>query len=53
MNEKELKKLINDYGYAPSNYKYIPMACEILKCIGQSVVLVSYERPEKKEGNDI
>lgn len=52
MNEKELKKLINDYGYAPSNYKYIPMACEILKCIGQSVVLVSYERPEKKEGEE-
>lgn len=55
MNEKELAKLKNEYGFVPSSYKYVPMAYEIEKCIGQTVVLVTYERDrdkEKSEDND-
>ena len=46
MNEKELLKLKEEYGYVPSSYKYVPMANEIMKCIGQNVVLVTYTKEE-------
>ncbi len=46
MNEKEIKKLVNEFGYAPGNYKYIPKGSEILKYIGQTVILVTFTREE-------
>ena len=52
MNEKELAKLKNEYGFVPSSYKYVPMAYEIEKCIGQTVVLVTYEREKGSEGEE-
>ena len=50
MTEKELTKLVDDYGYAPGNYKYIPHGSEILRFIGQQVILVTFEA--KEETND-
>lgn len=44
MSEKEIAKLKEEYGYAPSNYKYVPMAFELERCIGLNVILVSYNR---------
>lgn len=62
MNKTELNKLKNEYGYLTTSYKYVPMAYEILKCIGQTVILVTYERTkeaetveggDKKDPNDV
>ena len=52
MNEKELLKLKEEYGYVPSSYKYVPMANEIMKCIGQNVVLVTYTKEEDPKVED-
>lgn len=54
MSEKEISKLLDDYGYAPGNYKYIPGGSEILRYIGQAVMLVSFERvtTTDSEGNE-
>lgn len=54
MNEKELKKLVNDFGFAPGNYKYIPLGSEILRYVGQVAVLVTFTRVEEelKEGEE-
>ena len=52
MNKTELSKLKSEYGYSPMNYKYIPMAFELMKCIGQAVVMITYKKieEEKPEG---
>ena len=54
MNKTELLKLKSDYGYVPSSYQYVPMAFELMKCIGQPVVMVTYRREEQevKEGEE-
>ncbi len=44
MNQQELAKLKASYSYSKGNYKYIPMASEILKYIGQNVVLVTFKK---------
>lgn len=51
MNEKSLAKLVEDYGYAPGNYKYIPHGCEILRCIGQGVIVVTFKAVVVKDEN--
>lgn len=52
MNQKELEKLQETYSYSKGNYKYIPMASEILKYIGQAVVLVTFKKIWKTEKNE-
>ena len=51
MNEKSLSKLVENYGYAPGSYKYIPHGCEILRYIGQAVVVVTFEAVLVKDEN--
>ena len=54
MNQTELSKLKGDYGYVPSSYQYVPMAFELMKCIGQAVVMITYrkEETEPTEGEE-
>ncbi len=54
MNQTELSKLKGDYGYVPSSYQYVPMAFELMKCIGQAVVMITYrkEETEPAEGEE-
>lgn len=47
MSKTELSKLKTEYGYSPASYKYIPMAFELMKCIGQPVVMVTYTKEDK------
>ena len=52
MNQQELLNLKRDYSYNKGNYKYIPAASEILKYIGQAVVLVTFEKIWKTSTNE-
>ena len=57
MNQQDLLKLKEDFGYNKLSYKYIPAGSEILRYIGQAVVVVTFKkiwRTEKdEEGNDV
>ncbi len=49
MNQEELSKLKSEYGFLSSSYQYVPMAFELEKLIGQTVVMVTYTKPEVQE----
>ena len=50
MNEKELKRLKDEFGYSPASYEYVAPAFEIEKYIGQNVILVNYKKSKEQEG---
>jgi hypothetical protein len=42
----DLKKLKETYGYSKGNYKYITPGAEILKYVGQNVVIVDFKKED-------
>ncbi len=49
MEEKQLRKLKNEYGFAPGSYKYILPGSEIMRYIDQIMILIEYRKKEGEE----